>query len=473
LDINQYKAPRLREWLYGEADHGGGSDFVPTASMTRFREKTSIESILSATKGKRPIDEIFIGSRHHRADRVLRGTVEKARRLFATEYEDQKWFDDWLLRGGEPSHGVRVLLPHETRRCAKAFDYVRICDLANVSHFNHYFIWFNRAPKLIPEGALRLVWLSWLFGSEGYRSAPAFIIGPKLQEYRRQGKLSVVAAESVGNWNVKRWKGNPDTKTLLVEAVKAVAMGRMPMSQGFAALPPQTRTNMIKLAEAATKRKRCTRSGLRVADLSLLLSEANERDAKKALLAYLNNRKPYRSLRPNKIGFISDGLFIASHAFCDFHNRAVELWAQHRVGELSGLAGFDDWFLACVTPLKEGKRRKVPTSNRAVGIRSLLRGSRRQAAAAPAAVSPTRTVIQSDKSVLAEPTKNGSGEVPPAQEVRKKRSRQKHLKWKALRNAGNSYGQIVKIHQAETGESLTREAIIRALNKLKTPQKTC
>jgi hypothetical protein len=43
----------------------------------------------------------------------------------------------------------------------------------------------------------------------------------------------------------------------------------------------------------------------------------------------------------------------------------------------------------------------------------------------------------------------------------------KHLKWKAQKDAGMSFGQIVDQHQKDSGEVVTREAIANALRRLK------
>jgi hypothetical protein len=44
--------------------------------------------------------------------------------------------------------------------------------------------------------------------------------------------------------------------------------------------------------------------------------------------------------------------------------------------------------------------------------------------------------------------------------------RSKHLKWQQWRIDGLSYGQIVKRHKTETGEEVTRDAVIKAVKRL-------
>jgi hypothetical protein len=56
--------------------------------------------------------------------------------------------------------------------------------------------------------------------------------------------------------------------------------------------------------------------------------------------------------------------------------------------------------------------------------------------------------------------------VSPLREIRKKRSAEKHQRWKELRDAGSTYGEIVLTHKEETGEEVSRTAVINALKKL-------
>src|SRR5205085_2742727 len=49
---------------------------------------------------------------------------------------------------------------------------------------------------------------------------------------------------------------------------------------------------------------------------------------------------------------------------------------------------------------------------------------------------------------------------------RKKPAREKHLQWKSWKDEGLSYARIAIRHHDETGEEVTRDAVIQALRRL-------
>jgi hypothetical protein len=340
--------------------------------MIRFREHTQLASILTDTE--RPTEDIFIGSRRRRHDRVHRNEVNKFRRMCQVRYPGQDWIDAWLLQGQEPPAGIRALLPDEIRRCAMAWDYVGICRSAGISHFNHYLIWFDRTPKIIPDGQDRLAWLKWLYSSDGYKQAPAFCVTPELEAYRREGTIAAIASNSVGVWQVKRWKKDPLKKRLLTEAVTTISQGLCQRSDEFKALPPGTQEKMIQFARAAARPARLSRAGISSSEFNKLLREADERGVAESLMDYLNGqgRFSYRRCR-EPVGHIAKGLFVPTAGLRVFHEAAGRAWVKHRITDLFGLAGMDQWFAACVTPIKEGRRARVPISGRAAGVRPLAR----------------------------------------------------------------------------------------------------
>ncbi len=71
--------------------------------------------------------------------------------------------------------------------------------------------------------------------------------------------------------------------------------------------------------------------------------------------------------------------------------------------------------------------------------------------------------------VAANGTAEGNGRresITQAGDNHHKPAREKHLKWKRWKDEGASYNDIVKRHQRETGERVTRDAVIQALRRL-------
>jgi hypothetical protein len=61
-------------------------------------------------------------------------------------------------------------------------------------------------------------------------------------------------------------------------------------------------------------------------------------------------------------------------------------------------------------------------------------------------------------------------EIESTKTERVKPARAKHQRWRELREAGLSWGEIAQRHKDETGEEITREAVILALQRLKNPE---
>jgi hypothetical protein len=80
----------------------------------------------------------------------------------------------------------------------------------------------------------------------------------------------------------------------------------------------------------------------------------------------------------------------------------------------------------------------------------------------PARHVPVDVSLIQEPEQLETPPEDAVPQAKPAivREVRKKRSREKHQRWKAMRDSGQSYGQIAD------AERVTREAVIHALQRL-------
>src|SRR5262249_3711733 len=154
---------------------------------------------------------------------------------------------------------ITVITPEQARRCSRAWDFVQLCKDAGLSSYlNNYYIWFNRPPTVIPDGPDRLAWLIWLYRDAGYRRAPAFVVLPGLQAYRRRGTVMAIAeAAKVSLAAVRGWLRKPELKKLLREAILCARKGKQPASEDFKQLDPRMRECMCKYAKAATKAARC------------------------------------------------------------------------------------------------------------------------------------------------------------------------------------------------------------------------
>jgi hypothetical protein len=248
-----------------------------------------------------------------------------------------------------------VITPEDARRCSKAWDFIRLCEDAGISSYlNNYYIWFNRRPTVIPEGPDRLPWLKWLYRDAGYRRAPAFVVLPELQAYRRRGTVRAIAnAAGVSLSAVRGWLRKPALKKILREAVRAARKGRAPNSEEFKQLDRRMRECMCQYAKAATKAARCRDKsvGIKTQWLDQQLQEAAGRGVKEELLQYLNYKGPYKAINLRKqYGLINGKLFIIPPAMCPFHDAAVKEWHRQNLVELEYLPGFDAWFLAWATP---------------------------------------------------------------------------------------------------------------------------
>jgi hypothetical protein len=161
----------------------------------------------------------------------------------------------WLLWGEDPPPEIRVITPEEARRASKAWDYVQLCKDAGISSYlNNYYIWFNRGPRVIPDGPDRLARLKWLYSEVGYRRAPAFVVLPESQAYRRRGTvMAIAAAAGVSLAAVRGWLRNPALKKLLHEAIRAARKGRVPNSEEFNQLDPRMRECKSKYSNMALR----------------------------------------------------------------------------------------------------------------------------------------------------------------------------------------------------------------------------
>lgn len=446
--------PWLLGWLYGD-DPPEAKDFPFSDAMHKFRKETQVKAISEATGGRRTKDETWVGSQERTLDKVDVRMINYWRSLYREKYPDEEWFERWLLRGQDPPPRIKVVAADDARRCAAAWDYLWLAEDAGIeSPQVTYSNWFDRSPSDIPGGEARLPWLLWLYRRKGYRHAPAFVVTPKLQVYRRRGTVkAIINAAKLRKETVLSWRRDQAIRNLLEEAIQAARQGGKAGSEEFRRLPPHTQAGMHRYAALSTKAARCRDEqwgegvGPTTGELDTLLREANEQGVKQDLLDYLEYEGAYGGIASRRQrGLLNGKLFVATQALCDFHERAVKEWSKQRISELEQLPGFDNWFLSWVVPQKGNLRGRI-AANDAV----------KEVATQPDGVASSPEDRTGETS---------TGRERGTRETRKKRSRDKHLRWKQLRDEGKSYGDIVLLHKEETDEVVTREAVIHALNRL-------
>jgi hypothetical protein len=229
----------------------------------------------------------------------------------------------------------------------------------------------------MPKGAARPTWLKWLYSSPGCPGAPAFVVTPKLQIYRRRGRpLAIAMAAGIGRTTLKRWKKDAEMRTLPEEAVQAASQGKQADSEAFRQLSPATREALTRYASFTTLAGRCRpRPAPQEEDDAVAIipswvgSEQRRADDLKvgqALRGDLDCKRPYEKVKYRRqYGLIEGNLFIIPPDMHAFHKVAVEEWAKRKISGLENLPGFDDWFAAWVSPQERkprGRRHVVTTT---------------------------------------------------------------------------------------------------------------
>jgi hypothetical protein len=175
------------------------------------------------------------------------------------------------------------------------------------------------------------------------------------------------------------------------------------------------------------------------------MREAERCGVKRELGQYLRLEGAFGTANSRKSGLVATNFFIPTLDMLKFRNEAETEGAKQQIWSLRPTPGIDLWFRDWATPKPHrGRRHLVPIDAQVAEARG-------------------NNLVSSG----AQPKESGAAKEPTApRETRKKRSRDKHLRWKALRDAGKSYGEIAQIHRQETGENVSREAVILALKRL-------
>ena len=79
------------------------------------------------------------------------------------------------------------------------------------------------------------------------------------------------------------------------------------------------------------------------------------------------------------------------------------------------------------------------------------------------------TAVASEWKAIGPPIQNEEDQTQrQPKKTRRKRAAEKHATWKALKADGYSFAQIAIIHEDNTGERVTEDAVKKALKRLKT-----
>jgi hypothetical protein len=361
--IYRDRVPWLPKWLYGEEPPADADMSLITDGMRAFRAKTQITAIAEETP--RPAKEAWVGCRPRKRNHVTVEEIRLWRNQCREAYPDQGWIDDWLLRGQEPPQGITVITPDQARRCAKAWDYVGLCQSAEIgSYLNNYYVWLTRPPKTVPDGDDRLAWLKWLYSNSSYRRAPAYIVTPELQDYRRRcSMMGTAALAGVSLAAVNGWRRDPVERKLLREAMNAARKQREPSSLAFMTLDRRMRVCMCRYAKSSTQSARC-KGIFEPKEFYRLVRLAEDRGVKRDLTDYLSYKGDYKAISLRKQqGLINGKLFVLPEPMRAFHEAAVKEWTKQKIAELEQVAGFWEWFVAWVTPTKAEPQSRVQPSS--------------------------------------------------------------------------------------------------------------
>ncbi len=426
--------PWLPEWLRNScaipADSGG---FQPTPAMLAFRQQATIRAILSA------VPRAQAAWRHDRRPHVTEALLSYWRRV----YRKFDWFDSWLLRGEDPSAGVVIITTQQARRCSLAWDFASFCQLAKITS-DTYVRWLGQ--RVIPS----LDWLKWLFG--GPVPAGTFVVGPELQRLRGQmSRKGILRATGLNTSSIWRWERDQRTSNVIKSIL---AGGNGPEAEEWHHLHPITQQHMEDVSRAASLEACCDRADMSIALYYKVMKEAERCGVKNELRQYLNCEGRYAS---RLSGLVAENFFIPSRDMLRFRAEASREGTKQRVWSLQNLPAFEAWFRDWATPKPHrGKRHLVPLSA--------------ASNAWPGASSEARSLdhLEPEKRPDAKPPAAEQGPAVVSEkprETRKRRAREKHDIWKQWKAEGKSYEQIRLDWQDESGEQLTREAIIKGIKR--------
>jgi hypothetical protein len=173
-----------------------------------------------------------------------------------------------------------------------------------------------------------------------------FIVGPKLQSLRReQTPMGICKAAGIDYSGFRKSKKKDKVQHALNRAIQVAKMPGHPNRGGIGdALAPATLKWIWAYADAATLRRCLARAGLLSPIYFRELRKAERIGAGEDLSDYLTNTKHWQGGDARLIGLITPRLFVPSEIMLKFRRVASKAMAKDRVGRLTRLPGFGEWF---------------------------------------------------------------------------------------------------------------------------------
>lgn len=380
-------------------------------------------------------------------------------RMYLRRYAHYEWFRPWLLAGERPTSPVTIATPQQVRAASKAFDWWGHCLRADLDPGKTYPVWINTG--LIPDAD----WLKWLYG--GPIPAGAFLVTPAMERLRSAfAKGTICKAAGISTATPNRWQNDPEKGKALDEAVR---IQRRELGRSRAEFYPRMsafrRLQMLNYARAASVAECVRRAGMPYNQYKGYVAKSKKLGVQELFFDYLQPKGQLTVGGVVRIGLVADNFFIPSASMRAFRRVASREMAEQRIRSLRCLPGFDEWFLDWTIPR--------PTRGRRVTLPRSARPSM-----------PTAAPVQSTESRSAElrdRVEKDFGEKDPAffieaearaaghaQRPSKEREpNPKHVKWyKWHVIEGLSYAQTAQRQFDQTGETVTREAVIQAIKRL-------
>jgi len=417
-----------------------GALFVPTQPM--YVVHAQAKRLVAETQGKCSVREIARASwmelqrlsaeQNTGGKQGLRGLITRQ----VNNWGHLPWFHNWLLRGEMPGDRVTIVSQTQLAKARRAWDFI--------GHLLEAKLHPDDLSRWIKHGSIPSVqWLKWLYGFPS--PSGVFVITPKLRSLRSEmSTYGICRAAKVSHRIFSERK----------EDGGFAAMIRPEFDASNRRADSLLKERLAKVRKKAQLYECCQRAGFkRTEDYWHLLAEAERLGAKGELTAYLRMIKPFGRGNHNLSGLVSEKLFVPSHAMLEFRRVAMKAMQEENAWKLQTLPSFDAWFADWAAPYRK--------FGRAPGFRR----SPRRAIEEDRGASSTATLVQRAPEVP-EPTRSTAELIGQPRETRSKPAKEKHLKWKAWKNDGMSYGQIRDKWESDTGETVSRDTIIKGIKRV-------
>jgi hypothetical protein len=338
------------------------------------------------------------------------------------------------LQNQDPPAHVTIASQADAESCLRAWDWRRHLDKLKMHGQDGYHHW------IYDSGLADLELRKWLFGFKG--PSDVFILPDELRRLREESsERGICKAAGVQQNLVTYWRARShllDALEDLRRRVEDPATSERALDAAFRKSHPNVEKSTLKYMLAyvtqATEAARLERAGLARDRYGELRRQAEAVGALPDLEDYLNRRGEFTPDQSKTCGLrgARQKFFIPSKRMFAFRTYAMKLKEEENIEQLSGLPFFWEWFADWSMPNADGGR--ASTSPR-------LRSPRNRTA--------------------------GDSSIATAKQQRKKRSLEKHLQWKALRDSGQSIGQITDTwNRAHPKDQTTDDAVKKALKRL-------